>query len=184
MNVAGDAWADDVLAYWLETIGPDGWWDAGESHDAEITRRFEGLWREQRYRDASEFLASPRPALAAIILFDQFPRNMFRDEAQAFATDPLARAIADGAIARSYDEEIDREPRQFLYMPFMHSEDLADQDRAVALFEKLGLEDNLKFAKLHRDLIARFGRFPHRNAALGRETLPSEKEAVEEGQDW
>lgn len=179
-----DTWAENVLTYWLETIGPDRWWTAGASIDDEITCRFEGLWREQRYRDASEFLASAPASLAAVILFDQFPRNIFRGDAQAFATDPLARAIADGAIARGFDKAIEPGPRQFLYMPFMHSEDLADQDRAVSLFEKLGLEDNLKFAKMHRDLIARFGRFPHRNEALGRETKPEEKEAVEKGKDW
>lgn len=181
---AAPPWAEEVLAYWLYTIGPDRWWSAGESIDDEITGRFEGLWREQRYRDAAEFLASPRVALAAVILFDQFPRNMFRGQVQAFATDPLARAIAEEAVARGYDEAIDPGPRQFLYMPFMHSEDLADQERSVALFGKLGLEENLKFARMHRDMIARFGRFPHRNEALGRETLPAEKEAVEEGKDW
>lgn len=177
-------WAEEVLTYWLETVGPDRWWSAGKTLDAEITRRFEGLWREQRTRDAPDFLVSQETAFAAIILFDQFSRNMFRGEAHAFATDPLARAIADGAVARGYDQSIDREARQFFYMPFMHSEDLADQDRSVALFEALGIENNLDYAREHRDLIARFDRFPHRNEALGRETRPEEKEAVEEGRDW
>ena len=183
MTAAADVWAEEVLVYWLETVGPDRWWCSGTSLDDEITRRFEGLWREQRYRDASEFLSSARDALAAVILFDQFPRNMFRDEAQTFATDPLARAIADAAIARGFDEKIEPGPRQFLYMPFMHSEDLVDQERSLELFCSLG-GDSLEYARKHRDLIARFGRFPHRNEALGRETLPSKKEAVEEGRDW
>ncbi len=176
-------WAEEVLDYWLGTVGPDRWWSAGKSLDNEITQRFEALWREQRQRDAGDFLGTPQIALAAILLFDQFPRNMFRHSAEAFATDPLARAIANGLVGRGWDREIDEEPRQFAYMPFMHSEDLADQDKSLMLFAPLG-EDNIEYARKHRDLIARFGRFPHRNEALGRVTLPEEKEAVAEGSDW
>ena len=123
-------------------------------------------------------------ALAAIILFDQFPRNIFRDQARAFATDPLALSIARAALDRGFDEAFVAGARMFFYMPFMHSEALADQERALALFSQPGFETNLGFAKAHHAIIARFGRFPHRNAMLGRETLPEEEEAVREGAQW
>ena len=122
--------------------------------------------------------------LAAIVLFDQFPRNMFRGEARAFSTDALALALAKAAIARGYDREIDEAGRSFLYLPFMHSEVLADQDRCVMLFEGLGWADPLRFAYLHRDMIARHGRFPARNAALGRANRPGEDEAIEQSKSW
>ena len=145
---------------------------------------FRALWDVQRDRPASDFLADADTALAALILFDQFPRNMFRGQAQAFATDALAREIADGALERGFDDEFVESARPFFYMPFMHSEALVDQDRSMTLFDRPGFELNLKFAKAHRDVIARFGRFPHRNAALGRQSLPEEEAAIAEGAHW
>ena len=109
---------------------------------------------------------------------------MFRDDPQAFSCDPLARAIADAAIDRGFDKGVDESRRQFFYMPFMHSEEMADQDRCVALFETFSGEGSLGYAKAHRKVIARFGRFPHRNEALGRETTGEEKEAIEQGAVW
>ncbi len=123
---------------------------------------------EKRQLPAESFLDDPFTALAGIILFDQFPRNMFRGTAEQFATDPLALAIAKGALDKKFDEELQPQERAFLYMPFQHSEKLADQNRAVLLFTALGDDEQLGYANKHRDIIERFGRFSHRNAMLGR----------------
>jgi uncharacterized protein (DUF924 family) len=120
------------------------------------------------------FLGSARDALAAVLLFDQFPRNMFRGHADQFATDALARAVAKGAVERGFDAELPPERRGFLYMPFQHSELLEDQQRSLLLFTALGDPGQLGYARKHHDVIARFGRFPHRNAILGRTPRPDE----------
>ena len=173
-----------ILDYWLRTIGPERWWTRDAAIDADIVQRFGGLWESWRSRTPASFLGSADDALAAVILFDQFSRNMFRGHADAFSTDSLALAIAGGAIDRGYDAMVDPEVRPFLYMPFMHSEQLDDQDRSIALFTRLGDANSLDYAKRHRDLIARFGRFPHRNAVLGRADRPGETEAAAEGANW
>ncbi len=178
------AWTADLLTFWFDEIGEEGWWSHSPEVDALCAARFGALHEAEKGRPVEAFLDSPGQALAAVLLFDQISRNLFRDSADAFATDGLAIAIARGAIARSYDDAMPETHRQFLYMPFMHSEELADQERSVQLFESLDNEEALDFARKHRDLIARFGRFPHRNAVLCRETLPREKEAVEQGADW
>ncbi len=177
-------WVPAVLNFWLNEVGPQGWFDSSEEMDVRLTHLFRALWDVQKGRPIEDFLVDADTALAAIVLFDQFPRNMFRGEARAFATDPKALEIAKAALERGYDDEFVEGARAFFYMPFMHSEDLADQERCVALFSAPGFEFNLKFAKAHRDIIARFGRFPHRNKALGRETRPEEEEAVKEGAGW
>jgi uncharacterized protein (DUF924 family) len=123
------------------------------------------------------FLGGPDEALAAVLLFDQFPRNMFRDHADQFSTDPLALAIARGAVERGYDDGMTSHRRGFLYMPFEHSERLADQRQALLLFTALGDSEMLDYAKKHHDVIARFGRFPHRNAVLGRKPTAIEAAA-------
>jgi uncharacterized protein (DUF924 family) len=124
-------------------------------------------------------------ALALLILLDQFPRNLYRKSAHAFATDPKARGIARAAIAEGFDRQVEPLLRPFFYLPFEHSEDLADQEACVALCERLaqetGDEETLKWARLHLDIIARFGRFPHRNAVLGRTTTPEERAFLDEG---
>lgn len=177
-------WVPAVLNYWLNEVGPDGWFDSTEEEDARCLHLFRALWDAQRGNSAVDFLTDADTALAAIILFDQFPRNMFRGQAQAFATDALARDIARSALDRGFDEAFVEAARPFFYMPFMHSEDLADQERSLALFSRPGYELNLPFARAHHDIIARFGRFPHRNAVLGRETLPEEEADVAEGAHW
>ena len=177
-------WPSEILRFWFEELGPDRFWTRSDAIDQAVRSRFADLLEEQRGRLADAFLDTPEHALAAIILFDQFPRNLFRGKARAFATDEQALAIAKGAIERGFDEGLDSIRRQFLYMPFMHSEKLADQERSVALFTRLGIDQNTRFAREHHDLIARFGRFPHRNAALGRKTLPEEEAAVKEGAGW
>jgi uncharacterized protein (DUF924 family) len=123
------------------------------------------------------FLGGARDAVAGVILFDQFPRNMFRGHADQFSTDPLALAVAKGAVARGLDEAMSPAERGFLYMPFQHSEKLDDQKSSLALFTALGDDDQLTYAMKHHDVIARFGRFPHRNAILGRPPRPAEVEA-------
>jgi len=180
----GSDWVPAVLNYWLNEVGPEGWFDSSDEEDARCLHLFRALWDVQRDRPAASFLDDADMALAALILFDQLPRNMFRGGPEAFSTDQLAREIAHGALEHGYDDAFVEQARPFFYMPFMHSEELADQDRAVALFSRPGFELNLKFAIAHRDIIARFGRFPHRNAVLGRETLPEEEEAVAEGAGW
>lgn len=175
----------DILDFWFREMGPDRWW-AGRSQqvDDTIRDRFLDLWEDWRGRPAAQFLATADEALAAIILFDQFSRNMFRGEARAFATDALALEIAIGAVDRGFDRPMTVDERSFLYMPFQHSEDLAMQDRAVALFEALGPSGPVEYARKHRAIIARYGRFPARNAALGRETLPEEAATIAETAGW
>jgi uncharacterized protein (DUF924 family) len=169
-------WPHQVLDFWLR-LESECWWKADPALDEEVTRRFGELWEEQRGRHPSDFLGSPEDAAAAVILFDQFPRNMFRGHADQFSTDPLALAIAKQAIEKGYDEELDKPARSFLYMPFQHSEDPKDQQRSLLLFTALGDAEQLRFARLHNDVVARFGRFPHRNAVLGRKPTALEQAA-------
>ena len=160
-------WRAEVLKFWFG-LDPKQWWNGGADLDDEIKTRFVRLWAEKRQLPAEEFLDDALTALAGVILFDQFPRNMFRGDAEQFATDPLALAIAKGALARHFDEQLEPQERGFLYMPFEHSERIEDQNRSMLLFTALGDENMLHFAKLHHDIIERFGRFPHRNKMLGR----------------
>jgi uncharacterized protein (DUF924 family) len=169
-------WRRDVLTYWFG-LTKEQWFKSDPAIDAEINERFHDLYERKRELPAGSFLDDPLTALAAIILFDQFPRNMFRDHADQFQTDHLALAIAKGAVERGYDDQIDEKERQFFYMPFQHSENLADQNRSVQLFTAVGDDYNLGFAIKHRDVIERFGRFPHRNAMLGRAPRPEETAA-------
>ncbi len=165
--MAGPGWTQEILDFWF-ALAPGQWWKPDAELDEDIRERFLDLWEEQRGRLAADFLGSPEEALAAVILFDQFPRNMFRGHATSFATDHLALAIAEAAIGGGYDEQLEQSRRGFLYMPFQHSEDRGVQRRSLLLFTKLGDAEQLRFARLHHDIIERFGRFPHRNALLGR----------------
>ena len=166
-------WRAEVLKFWFG-LTYDEWWKAGSEIDHRIKERFLKLWAEKRQLPVEDFLTDPLTALAGVILFDQFPRNMFRGHADQFATDHLALAIAKGAVDKGFDEELDPAERQFLYMPFQHSENLADQNRSVLLFTELGDREQLDYAKKHHDVIERFGRFPHRNEILGRAPRPDE----------
>ena len=166
-------WRRDVLTYWFG-LDPKQWFRSGREIDEEIRERFHDVWAQERQLPVSSFLDDPLSALAAVILFDQFPRNMFRESAEQFATDHLALGIAKAAIDRGFDDRLKTEERGFLYMPFQHSENLADQNRSVQLFTALGDDFQLGYAKKHRDVIERFGRFPHRNAMLGRAPRPEE----------
>ncbi|HEX5258032.1 MAG TPA: DUF924 family protein [Sphingomicrobium sp.] len=166
-------WRADVLKFWFG-LEPAQWWNGGPELDHRIKQNFLQLWREKRRLPVDAFLIDPQTAAAAVILFDQFPRNMFRGAADAYSTDTLALAIAKGAVARGFDKELTRGERSFLYMPFQHSEHLEDQDRSVLLFTALGDDHQRGYARQHRDIIERFGRFPHRNAILGRASRPDE----------
>ena len=166
-------WRSEVLKFWFG-LEPEQWWSGPPELDHRIRQQFLKLWAEKRQLPADRFLDDPLTALAAVILFDQFPRNMFRGHADQFATDHLALAIAAAAIDKGFDEQLAPNERAFLYIPFEHSEDLADQKRSMLLFTALGDEDFLPFAKKHHDIIERFGRFPHRNAILGRAPRPEE----------
>ena len=160
-------WRSDVLKFWFG-LDSKQWWKADPALDHRIKQSFLKLWTEKRQLPADSFLTDPLTALAGVILFDQLPRNMFRGHADQFATDHLALQIAKAAVDRGFDEQLEPKERGFLYMPFQHSEDGGDQNRSVLLFTALGDDYQLGFAKKHRDVIQRFGRFPHRNAILGR----------------
>jgi uncharacterized protein (DUF924 family) len=166
-------WRSDVLKFWFG-LEPKQWWSGGEELDRRIKQHFLKLWIEKRQLPVDAFLGDPLTALAGVILFDQLPRNMFRGHADAYSTDHLGLAIAKEAVANKLDGQLAKAERKFLYMPFQHSENLADQNRAVLLFTELGDDEQLKYAKHHRAIIERFGRFPHRNAILGRAPRPDE----------
>ena len=169
-------WISPVLRFWFG-LQPAQWWKVDPALDERIKRNFLKLWAEKRQLSVDAFLTDPLTALAGVILFDQLPRNMFRGHADQFATDHLALAIARAAIDGGFDEELQPQERGFLYMPFQHSENLNDQNRSVLLFTALGDGEQAEYAKKHRDVIARFGRFPHRNAILGRAARAAERAA-------
>ncbi len=175
-------WPAEILSFWFQELDPRDWWAKSDATDDQIRERFLELWEEQKSKTADDFLTAPETALAAVILFDQFPRNMFRDSADAFSTDHLAQQIAEKAVDLELDAQLPEDQRAFLYMPFMHAEDIQLQNRSVTLFTKLG--SNQKFANEHRDVIAKFGRFPHRNAVLGRQTRDGEQAAIDAGASW
>jgi len=166
-------WRHDVLAFWFG-LDPKQWWKSDPLVDDQVRERFQKLWSSKRELPVESFLDDPLTALAAVILFDQFPRNMFRGNAEQFATDHLALAIAKAAVDRGFADRLEKDERVFLYMPFQHSESLADQNRSIQLVTALDDDYHLGFAKKHHDVIARFGRFPHRNAMLGRAPRPDE----------
>jgi uncharacterized protein (DUF924 family) len=166
--------AEDVLAFWREA-GPDRWFAKDDAFDADIRRRFLGLWQLAADGALASWQASDDGALALVIVLDQFPRNMFRGDAKAYATDSLARDVALRAIENGVDSRLDQALRGFLYLPLNHSEDLADQERCVELFSLTGDANSLKYALHHADVIRRFGRFPHRNRILGRSTTAEEQ---------
>lgn len=169
----------DVVDFWTKA-GPEQWFSKSASFDAAFKARFEGAHMAAAARRLDAWLDDPAGSLALMILLDQFPRNAYRDTGHMFATDALALHFAERAIAARHDIEVDNAVRQFFYMPFEHAENLAAQNRCIALMQPLGAEA-VRWAVLHRDIIKRFGRFPHRNAALGRQTTQAEREFLESG---
>lgn len=166
---------EEVLRFWFEESAPAQWWKKDAAFDAAIAARFGRLHAAAARCECYAWRASPRGRLAEILVLDQFSRNLYRDHPASFATDPLALALAQEAVAGGADAALPVEQRRFVYMPYMHSESLAIHDVAVRLFDQPGLEDNLKFEHLHRDIIVRFGRYPHRNRVLGRRSTPEEE---------
>ncbi len=174
----------DIIGFW-QAAGPTKWFSKDSRFDDAIRLKFEPVHHRAARGEYDAWLATAEGCLALLILLDQFPRNLFRGSPHAFATDALARRIARRAVQADFDQEVDPALRPFFYLPFEHSEDPADQDLSVTLTQAhrdaTGDEETLKWAIVHRDIIARFGRFPHRNRALGRETTPEEQAFLDDG---
>lgn len=171
---------EQVVAFWRDA-GDQQWFQGGASFDNACRERFPEAHHAAARRELDDWMGSATGALALLILLDQIPRNIFRGSGHAFATDGLARHYATRALEAGFDRDVDPALRLFFYMPFEHSEDSDDQARAVDLFTMLGDDNYLHYAIAHRDVIARFGRFPHRNAALGRTSTPDEEAWLREG---
>jgi uncharacterized protein (DUF924 family) len=180
MTDAREVTPEQILAFWREA-GPARWYNKDAGFDAAVRSRFLGLWQKAAAGELSSWEASDDGALALVIVLDQFPRNMFRDDVRTYSSDALARHVAARAIARGADLRVEGALLEFLYMPFMHSEQLADQMRCVELFRKAGGAENLKYAENHAGIIRRFGRFPHRNRILGRITTSEEQAFLDTG---
>lgn len=180
MADGGDISPAGILAFW-RGAGRERWYKHSDAFDAEVRRRFLALWQKAAAGDLAAWEASDEGALALVIVLDQFPRNMFRGTPEAFASDALARDVARRAIDRGADHRVDPVLLEFLYVPFMHSEHLSDQLHCVALFQSSPNTENLKYAREHADIIHRFGRFPHRNRLLGRESTEEEQAFLDSG---
>lgn len=175
---------DEVLKFWLDDVGAAGWYQVSDELDETIRTKFQAAWQNALEGAYSLWLTYPSGALAYSILLDQFPRNMFRNDGRAFASDKIALAAAKAAIHKGWDLKIDEPARQFFYLPLMHSENLCDQDRCVRLMKERmpeGGEANLLHAKAHREVIRQFGRFPYRNEALDRKPTKVESDYVAAG---
>jgi uncharacterized protein (DUF924 family) len=170
----------EVVAFWCQA-GPKSWFARDEAFDRDIRTRFEALHHAAARGELDEWQESAEGAFALVLLLDQFPRNLYRGSAHAYAADPLARRVVSRAIERGFDQTYPVELRAFFYLPFEHSEDGRDQARSVQLFEATGDHELVKWAQLHADIIARFGRFPHRNACLGRQTTDAERQFLAAG---
>jgi uncharacterized protein (DUF924 family) len=171
---------EDILAFWREA-GPGRWYARDAAFDATVRCQFLPLWQKAAAGELSSWEASDDGALALVIVLDQFPRNMFRGDIRTYSSDALARQVASRAIARGADLRVDGSLLEFLYLPFMHSEHLSDQQRCIELFRKAGNAENLRYAEDHADIIRRFGRFPHRNRIVGRTTTSEEQAFLDQG---
>lgn len=170
----------DILAFWRE-VGPPRWFSADPGIDAAIRTRFLAIHEAAASGLLAAWEDTADGALALLIVLDQFPRNMFRGTARAFASDALARAVASRALARGFDLRFGNPERRFFYLPFMHSEDLADQERCLSLCAAAGDREGVDYSVIHADIIRRFGRFPHRNSTLGRATTAEEAAFLADG---
>jgi len=180
MTEASGVTPAEILAFW-RAAGRERWYERDDTFDADVRSRFLELWRKAVAGELSSWETTDEGALALVIILDQFPRNMFRGDIRTYSSDALAREVAGRAIAGGADIRVEPALLEFLYMPFMHSEHLADQLRCVELFGKSGQTDNLKYAEDHADIIRRFGRFPHRNRILGRATTAEEQAFLDGG---
>ena len=170
----------EVVSFWRDA-GAEQWFARDDSFDAEFRKRFEADHFAAARGEYEAWIELAEGALALLILLDQFPRNCFRGNAHSYATDGLARHYAGRAIGAGFDLQVDSSLRMLFYLPFEHSESISDQDRSMELFGGIGDAELMKYARLHRDLIERFGRFPHRNAALGRESTREEIDYLASG---
>ena len=175
-----DQLAQEVLDFWMKA-GPKKWFAKDDAFDEAIRTQFSKAHRDASRAAFAHWEGEPMGALALLLLLDQFPRNLFRETAHAFATDELALNIAKRALRNGYDGNCPEDMKQFFYMPLMHSEGLADQEYCLTLCLQSGKKDNVDYARIHRDIIARFGRFPHRNNVFGRETTAEEQAFLDEG---
>ncbi len=182
--MADTNWVDAVLGFWFEELTQEDWFSGKPDVDEKIRAKFADLPERLAGELSPDAIGDGRTARAAVIALDQFPRNLHRGSSAAFAMDGLALGIARRALDAGFDKGMTSQERQFLYMPFMHSEVLADQERCVDLFRSLDNEEALKFAIEHRDIIAEYGRFPHRNAALGRQSSTAEREFLQRHQGF
>ncbi len=180
MSGGGDLEPADVIAFWRDA-GRDKWFEKDAAFDRAIQERFGPLHAEAAAGRKADWAKTPEGALALILVLDQFSRNMFRDSPKAFAQDEMASELADKAIAAGFDKKVPEEVAAFFHMPFMHAEQIAEQQRCVRYFHSLGIEDALKYARIHEQAIRRFGRFPHRNPILGRHTTPAERAYLDDG---
>ncbi|GAB5445813.1 DUF924 family protein [Gymnodinialimonas sp.] len=171
----------DVVTFWL-TAGPEKWYVQDAAFDQAIRDQFGEVWHAADSGQMPDWAQDASGALALVILLDQFPRNMFREDSRAFATDAKALEVTEDCLSKGWDLEIAEPERQFIYMPFMHSEDMAHQNRGVELMDtRMTTGNNALHARAHREIIARFGRFPYRNAALGRDMTPEEQVFIDGG---
>lgn len=173
----------EILDFW-RGAGPERWFANDPAFDAEIRHRFGTVHEEAARGLLDSWAATPDGALALIIILDQFSRNLYRNDPRAFAQDEAALRLAEMAIAEHFDRRFPLPERAFFYMPFMHAEDLAAQERCIALAKAAGDENTARYARMHRDVIAQFGRFPHRNAALGRSSTEAERRYLESHEGW
>lgn len=170
----------EILDFWINK-GPKVWWTKNKTVDQEISERFADLHKKAAVGELSSWRQEPDPALALIILLDQFSRNMFRNDAKSFAQDEMALEIAKTSLANNFDEHCRQELRNFFYLPFMHSEKIGDQNRCISLAHQRTTDATLASAITHQKIIVRFGRFPHRNKVLGRHTTPAEEKFLKDG---
>lgn len=166
--------SDELLAFWFSDHVKPMWFNSTPEFDDELRDKYLDTYQAALKGDLTDWENSPKGALALVICLDQFPLNMFRGKAEGFEGEAPSIQVAERAIENGFDQELDGAQKAFLYLPFMHSENLVHQDRSVELFSKAGLKDNLHWAKHHREIVRRFGRFPHRNTVLGRESTPEE----------
>lgn len=171
----------EIISFWFKDLEPKQWYEVDPELDAQIKTRFGALQQSAAQGALDHWQQSSEGALALLILLDQFSRNLFRGSSQSFDADPKARDIARAAIANDYDLNCPDQAQQFFYLPFMHSEEIADQDYGVELFETRARSKDSLHARAHREIIASFGRFPFRNQALGRDTTPAEQTFLDEG---
>ncbi len=165
-----------IVDFWFSAAVSKLWFKSTPEFDRQLRDDYEATWQQARDGEFDHWRDSAVGCLALVIVLDQFPLNMFRGDALCYSTEAASIEVARHALAQGFDRELDGKQRAFLYMPFMHSEALEDQQLALELFDQPGLEDNLRFARHHHDIVSRFGRFPHRNAALGRVNTPAEDE--------